>query len=73
MELGAGVLSTFADEAYVVARVTIGSVSEADVVFGVNAPSTEHLDGVRAGATLIGILSPGLSTRVWSRTCPSAR
>jgi len=61
VEPGAGALSSFADDAYVEAGATIGSVSEADIVFGVNAPSSEQLDGVRAGATVIGILSPGLN------------
>ena len=35
----------------------------ADIVLGVNAPSTEQLDGLREGATLVGILGAGLESR----------
>ena len=58
---GAGVASSFPDAAYVEVGATVGSALTADVVFGVNAPSTEQLDGLREGATLISILSPGLN------------
>ncbi len=58
---GAGAAASFPDAAYVEAGATIGSVSEADVVFGVNAPSSEQLDGLREGATVVGILSPALN------------
>jgi NAD(P) transhydrogenase subunit alpha len=30
-------------------------------VFGVNAPSTEQLDGLASGATVVGILVPALN------------
>ena len=53
--------SSFPDAAYAEAGATVGSALTADVVFGVNAPSTEQLDGLREGATLISILSPGLN------------
>ena len=36
IESGAGVLSSFADEAYVEAGATIGNALKADIVFGVN-------------------------------------
>jgi NAD(P) transhydrogenase subunit alpha len=61
VEPGAGSASSFPDEAYVEAGATIGDARVADVVFGVNAPSTEQLDGLRDGATLICLLSPALS------------
>jgi H+-translocating NAD(P) transhydrogenase subunit alpha len=61
VEPGAGVGSSFPDGAYVEAGATIGDPLEADVVFAVNAPSGEQLDGLRVGATVVGILSPGLN------------
>ncbi len=39
VEPGAGLLSGFFDQAYADAGATVGSVAEADIVFGVNAPS----------------------------------
>ena len=53
--------SSFPDEAYADAGASIGDALKADIVFGVNAPSTPQLDGLREGATLVGILSPGLN------------
>ena len=61
VDSGAGAAASFADAAYVGAGATIGDALMADVVFGVNAPSGAQLDGLRAGATLVAILSPGLS------------
>ncbi|HET7689208.1 MAG TPA: Re/Si-specific NAD(P)(+) transhydrogenase subunit alpha [Nocardioidaceae bacterium] len=61
VEAGAGEASSFPDEAYVEAGASVGPVADADIVFGVNAPSTAQLDGVKAGATVIGILSPALN------------
>ena len=43
---GAGAKSSFADAAYVEAGATIGDARAADIVFGVNAPSTEQLDAM---------------------------
>lgn len=57
---GAGDASSFADAAFVEAGATIGDASAADVVFGVNAPSTEQLDAMKPGATLVSLLSPAL-------------
>ncbi|MEO6792807.1 MAG: Re/Si-specific NAD(P)(+) transhydrogenase subunit alpha, partial [Mycobacterium sp.] len=57
---GAGVASSFADEAYVEAGATIGDACAADIVFGVNAPSTGQLDAMKPGATLVSLLSPAL-------------
>jgi NAD(P) transhydrogenase subunit alpha len=61
VESGAGVASSFPDEAYVEAGANIGDALAADVVCGVNAPSAEQLDGLRAGATVISLLSPALA------------
>jgi NAD(P) transhydrogenase subunit alpha len=61
VDSGAGQASSFPDEAYVEAGATIGQALAADVVLGVNAPSTEQLDGLREGATVVGILSPALN------------
>jgi NAD(P) transhydrogenase subunit alpha len=61
VEPGAGQASSFTDEAYVEAGGVVGSIAEADIVFGVNAPSHAQLDGVKRGATLVALLSPGLN------------
>jgi NAD(P) transhydrogenase subunit alpha len=64
VESGAGAAASFADEAYVAAGATVGQSTDvlaADIVFGVNGPSKAQLDGLREGATLVGILSPGLN------------
>jgi NAD(P) transhydrogenase subunit alpha len=61
VESGAGDESSFADEAYVEAGASIGDPLTAEIVFGVNPPSTAQLDGLQSGATLISILSPGLN------------
>jgi NAD(P) transhydrogenase subunit alpha len=60
VEPGAGELSSFPDRAYVEAGASIGDALKADVVLGVNAPATAQLDGLRAGATWISLLSPAL-------------
>jgi H+-translocating NAD(P) transhydrogenase subunit alpha len=60
VEPGAGVASSFRDEAYVDAGATIGDPLSADVVLAVNAPSEEQLDGVAPGTVLVSLLSPGL-------------
>ncbi|MCW4354023.1 Re/Si-specific NAD(P)(+) transhydrogenase subunit alpha [Hoyosella sp. YIM 151337] len=57
VEPGAGELSNFADVAYADAGASIGSVAEADVVLGVNAPSAEQLGGLKPGVTLISVLN----------------
>lgn len=61
VEPGAGAASSFSDEAYLEAGATVGDPLDADVVFGVNPPSTAQLDGLRPGATVISILSPALN------------
>jgi NAD(P) transhydrogenase subunit alpha len=63
VETGAGLASSFLDEAYVAAGAGIGSEEDAwqaDVVLRVNAPAPEELPRLRKGATLISLLSPAL-------------
>ena len=60
VQSGAGRAASFSDDAYAEAGATIGDPLAADIVFGVNAPSSQQLDGLRAGATVVSILSPGL-------------
>jgi H+-translocating NAD(P) transhydrogenase subunit alpha len=63
VESGAGLASSFADDAYVAAGATIGSrpdVWRADVVFKVNAPSDDEIAALAGGATLVSLLSPAL-------------
>ncbi|MEB3048214.1 Re/Si-specific NAD(P)(+) transhydrogenase subunit alpha [Mycolicibacter sp. MYC123] len=60
VDAGAGEASSFADAAYVEAGATVGDARAADIVFGVNAPSTEQLDAMKPGATLISLLAPAL-------------
>ncbi|MGV7591858.1 Re/Si-specific NAD(P)(+) transhydrogenase subunit alpha, partial [Mycobacterium kansasii] len=55
---GAGAASSFADEAYVEAGASIGDARAADIVLGVNAPSSAQLDGMRPGTTIAGLLAP---------------
>ncbi len=60
VDAGAGAASSFSDEAYIEAGASIGDAGAADIVLGVNAPSTDQLDGLKPGATLISLLSPAL-------------
>jgi NAD(P) transhydrogenase subunit alpha len=61
VESGAGELSSFSDDAYETAGATIGDPYAAEIVFGVNAPSSEQLDRLKPHATLISWLSPMFS------------
>ncbi|MFC4033161.1 Re/Si-specific NAD(P)(+) transhydrogenase subunit alpha [Streptomyces polygonati] len=61
VESGAGTASGFADDAYAEAGALIGEAWRADVVLKVNAPSHEEIGRLREGATLVGLISPGLS------------
>ena len=79
VEPDAGVLSSFTDEAYVEAGARVGSIAEADIVLGVNAPSTAQLDALKPGTTLVAILNArerggmrGLEYRASARAAPSA-
>jgi NAD(P) transhydrogenase subunit alpha len=63
IESGAGFAADFADDAYLQAGAVIGSTEEtwaSDIVLTVNPPTPEQIGGLRAGATLIGLLSPSL-------------
>src|SRR5205807_4156562 len=60
VQSGAGERSSFTDAAYTEAGATIGDPLTADIVFGITPPSTEQLDGLKHGATLISWLSPML-------------
>jgi NAD(P) transhydrogenase subunit alpha len=61
LDPGAGARAGFTDESYVESGATVGAATSADIVFGVNAPSSEQLDAVRPGATLICLISPALN------------
>ncbi|MBB2890786.1 Re/Si-specific NAD(P)(+) transhydrogenase subunit alpha [Flexivirga oryzae] len=61
VEPGAGARAGFADEAYAGAGAGLGDPLDAEVVLGVNALSTDQLDRVRPGATVVGILAPRTS------------
>ncbi|HEX3801343.1 MAG TPA: Re/Si-specific NAD(P)(+) transhydrogenase subunit alpha [Solirubrobacteraceae bacterium] len=61
LESGAGVLSSFSDEAYEAAGTEIGDPFTAEIVFGVNAPTTDQLERLKPHATLISWLSPMLN------------
>ncbi|HMY08581.1 MAG TPA: Re/Si-specific NAD(P)(+) transhydrogenase subunit alpha, partial [Marmoricola sp.] len=61
IEPGAGTKSGFTDAAYQAAGASVGPVTETDIVFGVNAPSGEQLDSLRAGVRVISLLSPALN------------
>jgi H+-translocating NAD(P) transhydrogenase subunit alpha len=61
VESGAGVAAGFFDAAYAEVGASVGEALKADVVLGVNAPSPGQLDGLREGATVVGILGPGLN------------
>ena len=60
VEPGAGRAASFSAEAYVEAGATVGPVTKADIVLGVNAPTTAQLDAVKDGATVIALLAPAL-------------
>jgi H+-translocating NAD(P) transhydrogenase subunit alpha len=67
VETGAGVASSFADNAYTEAGARIGGPDEAwrsDIVFGVNPPTEDELDRLRAGATLVALLSPAINAEL---------
>jgi NAD(P) transhydrogenase subunit alpha len=66
VEPGAGVASDFSDQAYAASGAEVGPAVGADIVFGVNAPTSEQLDGLREGATLVCLLSPALNPELLS-------
>ncbi|WP_354701795.1 NAD(P) transhydrogenase subunit alpha [Paraconexibacter sp. AEG42_29] len=64
VQAGAGDASSFADAAFEEAGASIGDPLSADIVFGINAPAKEQLDGLKQGATLISLLSPRLDQSI---------
>lgn len=63
VEAGAGVLSSFEDDAYAAAGATVGSAEQAwqaDVVFRVNAPTVDEIAKLKDGATIVALLAPAL-------------
>ena len=64
IEEHAGVLSSFADDAYAAAGASIGGLDEvwaADIVLKVNAPEPDEIGQLHEGITLVSLLSPGLN------------
>lgn len=63
VEKGAGESSSFRDDAYAEAGALIVGADEAwssEVVLRINPPTEDEIDRLADGATLIGMLSPGL-------------
>ena len=61
VQSGAGVVSSFPDEAYTAAGATLGSAAEAlgaDMVLKVRLPTAEELPQMKRGAALVGMLEP---------------
>src|SRR5688500_18560719 len=61
VESGAGAKSSFADEAFEEAGVSIVSGDDAwrsDIVLKVNPPTMDEVGRLREGATLVGLLAP---------------
>ncbi|MFC4496142.1 Re/Si-specific NAD(P)(+) transhydrogenase subunit alpha [Streptomyces ovatisporus] len=61
VESGAGEASGFTDDKYTEAGARIGDAWESDVVLKINEPSREETARLREGATLIGMIGPGLN------------
>jgi len=64
VEAGAGAGASFPDAAYAAAGATLASRDaawSADVVLKLAAPSQEEIDRLAEGATVIGMLAPGLN------------
>jgi NAD(P) transhydrogenase subunit alpha len=64
VESGAGEKASFTDEAYAEAGATIGStvdVWHSDIVFKVNAPTTDEIAQLADHATLVSLISPALN------------
>ncbi|HEV7628895.1 MAG TPA: Re/Si-specific NAD(P)(+) transhydrogenase subunit alpha, partial [Streptomyces sp.] len=61
VESGAGEASGFPDEAYTEAGARIGDAWQTDIIIKVNEPSREETERLPDGATLVGIIGPGLN------------
>src|SRR5690606_5263487 len=66
VEPGAGNRATFSDEAYSDVGAELGDPLSADVLLTVNAVPESVLDFLKPGATLIGLLSPGVDRELVS-------
>ncbi|HST38379.1 MAG TPA: NAD(P)(+) transhydrogenase (Re/Si-specific) subunit alpha, partial [Conexibacter sp.] len=61
VESGAGVLSSFDDDAYAATGATVGSAEQAwqaDVVLRVNGPTDGEIAKLKDGATIVALLAP---------------
>ena len=58
---GAGARSSFADAEYVSAGATTGNAWGADIVFRVNAPTTDEIGLLSDGATVVSLVAPALN------------
>ena len=64
VESGAGEKASFTDEAYVEAGATIGATADvwhSDIVFKVNAPTTDEIAQLADSATLVSLISSALN------------
>jgi NAD(P) transhydrogenase subunit alpha len=64
VETGAGERASLADDAFAESGARIGSTEDAwsaDIVFMVNAPTSDEIARLRDGATLVGLLAPALN------------
>ncbi|MDW5597563.1 Re/Si-specific NAD(P)(+) transhydrogenase subunit alpha [Conexibacter stalactiti] len=63
VEEGAGVLSSFDDDAYAASGGTVGSAEQAwqaDVVLRVNGPTGDEIAKLKDGATIVALLAPAI-------------
>jgi NAD(P) transhydrogenase subunit alpha len=61
VEAGAGLRSSFSDQAYAEAGATIGDALAVDVVLALDPPPAERLDRLPKGTTLVAMLNPRLN------------
>ncbi|OBK27620.1 NAD(P) transhydrogenase subunit alpha [Mycobacterium asiaticum] len=64
VESEAGAAASFLDDAYVEAGAEIGSFDQtwnADIILKVNAPNDDEIAAAKEGATIVGLISPGLN------------
>ncbi len=70
VEQGAGAGSSHTDGAYLVAGAQVGDQAEVwscEIVVKINPPTPEEIDRLADGATLIGMISPGLNPELVDR------
>ncbi|MEO6604606.1 MAG: Re/Si-specific NAD(P)(+) transhydrogenase subunit alpha [Aeromicrobium sp.] len=60
VEKGAGEAASFTDQSYVDAGASIGAAWGSEIVFKVNAPTSEEISKLTEGATLVSLISPAL-------------